>query len=53
MVVAALFVISAVVVVLTLLGRIPVLFALPAIGLVIAVMIGFSMRRTGAQHPRA
>ena len=51
MIVALLFVAAAVVVVLTLLGYIPVLAALPAIGLVIAVLIGFSMRRTGAEPP--
>ena len=53
MIVGALFLIAAVVVVLALLGHVPVLAALPAIGLVVAVMIGFAMRRTGAQHPRA
>ena len=51
MVVAFLFFVAAVVVVLTLLGYVPVLAALPAIGLVIAVMIGFAMRRTGAEPP--
>lgn len=51
MVVALLFFISAVVLVLALLGKIHVLLALPAIGLVIAVMIGFAMRRTGAAPP--
>ena len=51
MVVAVLFFVAAVVTVLTILGYIPVLFALPAIGLVIAVLIGFSMRRTGAAPP--
>ena len=51
MVVALLFFVAAVVVVLTILGHIPVLFALPAIGLLIAVLIGFSMRRTGAAPP--
>ena len=51
MVVALLFAVAAVAVVLTLLGYIPVLVALPAIGLVIAVLIGFSMRRSGAGPP--
>ena len=45
------FVVAAIVVVLALLGYVPVLLALPAIGLVIAVMIGFAMRRTGAVPP--
>jgi hypothetical protein len=51
MVVVLLFFVAVVVVILTILGYIPVLFALPAIGLVVAVLIGFSMRRAGAGPP--
>jgi hypothetical protein len=40
------FVLAAVVVVLTLLGYIPLLLALPAIGVVVAVLIGYQMRRS-------
>ena len=46
------FAVAAVVVVLTLLGYIPVLWALPAIGVVVAVLIGYSMRqRSGRGGP--
>jgi hypothetical protein len=50
-IVGALFVISVVVVVLTVLGYIPWLVALPAIGIVVAVLLGYSMRRRGAEPP--
>ena len=52
MIVGLIFVIAVVVVVLTLLGHIPVLFALPAIGIVIAVLLGYQMRRSGPEPPR-
>lgn len=52
MIVAALFLISAVLVVFMILGSIPPLVALPAIGIVVAVLLGYSMRRRGAAPPR-
>lgn len=52
MIVGALFVISVVVVVLTVLGYISPLVALPAIGIAVAVLLGYAMRRRGAQPPR-
>jgi hypothetical protein len=52
MIAIVVFLIAAVVFVLTLLGYVPWLIALPAIGIVIAVFIGFAMRRTGAEPPR-
>lgn len=52
MIVGTIFVISAIVVVLTVLGYIPPLVALPAIGVVVAVLIGYSMRRQGAGPDR-
>jgi hypothetical protein len=45
-IVGAIFVVSVVVVVLTLLGYVPVLWALPAIGVVVAILIGYMMRRS-------
>jgi hypothetical protein len=45
MVVGAIFVVSAAVVALTLLGHVPALWALPAIGVVVAVLTGYMMRR--------
>jgi hypothetical protein len=51
MIVVVLFIVAAAVVVLALLGTISLLLALPAIGIVIAVLIGFSMRRKGAAPP--
>lgn len=51
MVMIAIFVVAAVVVVLTLLGSIPMLLALPAIGVVVAVLIGYRMRRDSGPVP--
>jgi hypothetical protein len=45
MIVTLIFVIAAVVVVLTVLGRVPALLALPAIGVVVAVLMGYLVRR--------
>lgn len=51
MIALLLFAVAAIAVVLTILGYIPVLVALPAIGVVVAVLIGYSMRRQGAGPP--
>ena len=46
------FVVAAIVVALMLLGYIPMLLGLPAIGIVVAVLIGYSMRqRSGPGGP--
>jgi len=47
MFVGALVVVALVVTVLAFLGHIPLLLALPALGLVVAVVAGFLMRRSG------
>jgi len=46
MIVGLIFAVSVAVVLLTLLGYVPVLWALPAIGVVVAILIGYLMRRT-------
>lgn len=45
MILTLIFVIAAVVVGLTLLGYVPPLLALPAIGVVVAILIGYLLRR--------
>ncbi len=51
MIVGLTFVAAVVVVVLTLLDYIPALWALPAIGVVVAIGIGYLMRRGSGQGP--
>lgn len=51
MIVALVFVVSLVVVVLAAVGRIHVLLALPAIGVAIAVCVGYLARRDSGPAP--
>ena len=53
MIALALVVAAVVVTVLWILGYVPVLVALPAIGLVIAVLIGYRMRQNSGPTPPA
>ena len=52
MIVGLIVIAAVVVVILTLLGHVPLLYALPAIGIVVAVLLGFAMRRSGPEPPR-
>jgi hypothetical protein len=51
MAVTLIFVVAAVVVVLTMLDYIPVIVALPAIGIVFAVLLGYLLRRNSGPRP--
>ena len=51
MIALAIFGVAVVVVVLAVLGHVPLIFALPAIGILVAVGIGFAMRRSGPPPP--
>ena len=51
MIMVLIFVVAAIVVALTVLGYIPLLWALPAIGVVVAVFIGYQMRRRSGTGP--
>ncbi len=46
MIAVAVFLVAVVVVVLTIVGKLPLIVGLPAIGIVVAVCIGFLMRRS-------
>jgi hypothetical protein len=51
MIAVGIFVVAVVVVVLTILGHIPLILGWPAIGILVAVGIGYLMRRSGPAPP--